>query len=54
LEIQEGDMASREFLCVTFTDVGESEQKWVRSSLDLYCQQDTEGMIWMLDALRGV
>jgi hypothetical protein len=54
LEIQVGDMASREFLRVTFTDVSESERKWVRRSLDLYCEQDTEGMIWILDALRGV
>jgi hypothetical protein len=54
LEIQVGDMASREFLRVTFTDVSESERKWVRRSLDLYCERDTEGMIWILDALRGV
>lgn len=53
LEIQEGEAASREFLRVTFTDVSESERKGVRRALDLYCGQDTEGMIWILDALRG-
>jgi len=54
LEIQEGNMASREFLRVTFTDVSESERKRVRRALEKYCGQDTEGMIWILYALRGV
>jgi hypothetical protein len=54
LEIQEGDMASREFFRVTFTDVSESERKRVRCALEKYCGQDTEGMVWILDALRGV
>lgn len=54
LEIQEGNAASREYLRVTLGDVGESEQKRVRRALDLYCGQDTEGMIWILDALRAV
>ena len=51
LEIQEGDMASREFLRVTFTDVSESERKRVRRALEMYCGMDTSGMIWILDAL---
>jgi hypothetical protein len=54
LEIQEGGAASREFLRVTFGDVSESERKRVRRALETYCGQDTEGMIWILDALRGV
>jgi hypothetical protein len=54
LEIQEGEAASREFLRVTFTDVIESERKRVRRALDVYCGQDTEGMVWILDALRSV
>jgi hypothetical protein len=52
LEIQEGGMASLEFLRVTFTDVSEPERKRVRRALDEYCGQDTEGMIWILDALK--
>jgi hypothetical protein len=44
--------ASREFLRVTFTDVSESERKRVRRALEKYCGQDTEGMVWILDALR--
>lgn len=51
LEIQEGDAAGREFLRVTFTDVAESERTWVRRALDLYCGQDTEGMVWIVEAL---
>ncbi len=51
LEIQEGGAASREFVRVTFGDVSESERKRVRQALDEYCGQDTEGMVWILDAL---
>ena len=54
LEIQEGGAASREFIRVTFGDVTKSERKQVRKALDEYCGQDTEGMVWILDALRGV
>jgi hypothetical protein len=53
LQIQEGGMASREFIRVTFTDVAESERQRVRQALDLYCGQDTEGMVWILEALRS-
>ena len=52
LEIQEGGAASREFVRVTFGDVTESERKRVRKALDEYCGQDTEGMVWILNALR--
>jgi hypothetical protein len=54
LEIQEGGAASREFLRVTFGEVSESERKRVRKALEKYCGQDTEGMVWILDALRDV
>jgi len=54
LEIQEGGAASREFVRVTFGDVSEPERKRVRKALELYCGQDTEGMVWILDALTEV
>jgi hypothetical protein len=54
LEIQEGGAASREFVRVTFGDVSESERKRVRKALEAYCGQDTEGMVWILDALLDV
>ena len=53
LEIQEGGAASREFVRVMFGDVNESERKRVRRALELYCGQDTEGMVWILDVLRN-
>jgi hypothetical protein len=54
LAIQEGGMASREFLRVTFGDVTAEERKRVRQELKAYCGQDTEGMIWITGALRGM
>jgi hypothetical protein len=53
LEIQEGGAASREFLRVTFGEVSAAERKRVRRALELYCGQDTEGMVWILEALRA-
>ena len=52
LAIQEGGMASREFLRVTFGDVPEAERQQVRKHLEEYCGQDTEGMIWIVEAQR--
>jgi hypothetical protein len=52
LAIQEGDTASREFLRVTFGEVSEAERRRVRGHLEAYCGQDTEGMIWIIEALR--
>lgn len=52
LEIQEGGTAGREFVRVTFGDVAESDRRQVRRALDEYCGRDTEGMIWILDAIR--
>jgi Domain of unknown function(DUF2779) len=51
LEIQEGGEASREFVRVTFGDVSEMERKRARQALEMYCGQDTAGMIWILDEL---
>jgi hypothetical protein len=54
LAIQEGDTASREFLRVTFGNVPEDERRRVRKQLQQYCGQDTEGMIWIVDALTDL
>ena len=53
LEIQEGGQASLEFLRVHFGDVLEAERLKVREQLERYCGQDTEGMIWIVEALRS-
>lgn len=52
LEIKEGGQASMEYLRVHFGDVPETERQKVRQQLERYCGQDTEGMIWIVDALR--
>ena len=52
LEIQEGGQARSEFLRVNFGDVADDERSKVRKQLEQYCGQDTEGMIWIIEALR--
>jgi hypothetical protein len=52
LAIQEGGIASLEFLRVTYRDVAEKERQRVRRELERYCALETEGMIWIVDALR--
>jgi hypothetical protein len=54
LAIQEGGTASNEFLRVTLGDVEEAERRRVREQLEQYCGRDTEGMIWITDALRRI
>jgi len=52
LEIQEGGQASLEFLRIHFGDVLEAERLKVREQLERYCGQDTEGMIWIVEAIQ--
>ena len=52
LEIHEGGQASLEYLRVHFADVPEEERQKVRAQLERYCGQDTEGMIWIVDAVQ--
>jgi hypothetical protein len=52
LEIQGGGQASLEYLRVHFGDAPEAEHHKVREQLERYCGQDTEGMLWTVDALR--
>lgn len=54
LAIQEGGTASLEFLRVTFGNVDEAERQRVRRNLELYCGQDTEGMIWIMNSLNDL
>jgi hypothetical protein len=53
-EIQGGDTASNEFLRVTFGDVTAEERRRVRQQLEEYCGRDTEGMVWITDALGRI
>jgi hypothetical protein len=52
LEIQEGGQASLEYLRVHSGDVPEVERRKVRQQLERYCGQDTEGMVWIVEALH--
>ena len=51
LEIQEGVQAGLEFLRINFGDVTDDERSKVRKQLEQYCGQDTEGMIWIVEAI---
>ena len=54
LAIQDGGMASMEYLRVTFTDVCDEERRRVRRDLKAYCGLDTMGMAEILDALQRI
>ena len=53
LDIQEGGMASREFLRVTFGEVPTRERAKIRKQLEEYCALDTLGMVNILQALAA-
>ena len=54
LTIQDGTMASLQFLRATFGNVTAEERVSIRAQLEEYCGLDTEGMIWIADNLRGL
>jgi hypothetical protein len=54
LEIQEGGQASLEYLRVQFGNAPEAKRRKVREQLERYCGQDTEGMVWLVEALRRI
>jgi len=51
LDIANGEVASFEYFRVTYTDVPEAEKRRVLRDLEKYCGRDTEGMIWVIQAL---
>ncbi len=52
LAIGAGALASQEFFRITFKDVDPEECSKVRAALETYCKQDTEGLIYILQALN--
>ena len=46
------EMASLEFLRVTFGEVSPKERARVRKNLEDYCGLDTLGMVWIVEELR--
>jgi hypothetical protein len=54
LTIQEGGMASREFLRVTYGQVTDAERRSVRQHLEEYCGLDTMGMVEIVNSVRSL
>jgi hypothetical protein len=52
LDIQDGEAAGREFMRITFGEIGLDERQKVRQQLDAYCRQDTQALIDILFALQ--
>lgn len=48
------NMASREFLRVTYGQVTDAERRRVRQELEAYCGLDTEGMVDIVRELEKV
>jgi len=54
MNINNGEDASLAFLEVTYGDVSDEVRSKVRKDLEEYCGLDTEGMIRIIDRLRGI
>jgi hypothetical protein len=52
MDIGKGDEASLAYLDMTFGKMSEAQKAKTRADLEIYCGQDTEGMIWIIDKLR--
>ena len=52
LEISEGEMASIQYLSITYGEATKEEMKKVRKQLLEYCCLDTEGMVWIINELK--
>jgi hypothetical protein len=52
LNIQDGEAAGREFMRMTFGEIGLDERQKVRQQLNAYCRQDTQALIDILFALQ--
>jgi hypothetical protein len=52
LKIQDGEAAGREFMRITFGDIGSDERQRVRQQLEAYCRQDTQALVDILFALQ--
>ena len=54
LEIGKGDDASVWYLDLAFGNVSSAKKKKIRKDLEVYCGQDTEGMIWIVKELGKI
>jgi len=54
MDISEGGTASREFIRVTYKDVGDDDRQRIRHALEEYCKLDTHAMIDITQALAKI
>jgi len=54
LEIGEGQMASLKYMEAEFGDIPEEDRQAIRTGLEVYCGQDTGGMIWIIKRLASL
>ena len=54
LEIADGQAASLRFREMAFGNLEEDRKKKIRNALEIYCHQDTEGMIGIIKALHSL
>ena len=54
LEIAEGQMASLKYMEAEFGDLAEDERQGIRTDLEVYCGQDTSGMIEIIKELSVI
>ncbi|MEK6938574.1 MAG: DUF2779 domain-containing protein [Nanoarchaeota archaeon] len=54
MEIGDGGTASLSFLTMVQEDLPEKEKLKIKKDLEDYCGLDTEGMVWIIEKLRGM
>jgi len=54
LTISEGQNASIAFISMNFSEMSKEQKIQTRKDLLKYCELDTEGMVWIIEELRGV
>ena len=52
LEINDGQIASMNYLAANYSEIPEEEKSKVFKDLEEYCGRDTEGMIWIMEKLK--
>jgi hypothetical protein len=54
MPVASGNEASLSFLNLVYGDRNAADKEELKLDLEKYCGRDTEGMLWIIDALRGM
>jgi hypothetical protein len=54
LDIADGQIASLRYAEMAFGNVAAERRQAIRAALEIYCHQDTEGMVEIIRLLRSV